>query len=569
MTFSFGIGASQEFNPLQLDNLTDEGLLKLFWEYDRDTIAQERIVRTYLQRARLDNDTIKMARAYDRLGRIFSPHKNIAFADSIIELTKEIDHITYPGIGYLLKAHSYHKLRDLQNEFKFYLKAYELAKARNNLSHKLFILDQLTILQVYWGDKKDALRRQHERHELVISEDYFQLLKINARDEFQNRIEDLYKLDLLNSYRTYVICYLYLAEYNYVDLYLDEIETILKDGVDAEWNSVDSLWVKEVKAESFLLRNNYLKSASMASEILNDHGSILSNSQSKNLNRIYGESLVSMGLVEKGLTKLLIADSLASLPSASLNPIDDRRLFYGLYQAHLSLGDLENAILFLDKVISVEEQKNSFLMYLEPALIRDKDIPELVSDKELLITDLTIKRKRSVYFQCLTAILLVLSITLAILYFNRQAAYKARFEQIVNQAKETKKESRTNGLSNAISQEIISGLDRFERQEGFLLNDLSLSSLAKILNTNNNYLSRVINFRFEKNFPQYLHDLRVEYAKDRLLKDEKFRRYTIKAIAEESGYNNVESFSRAFFKRLGIYPSFYIRNLNKNRSTPN
>jgi AraC-like DNA-binding protein len=35
------------------------------------------------------------------------------------------------------------------------------------------------------------------------------------------------------------------------------------------------------------------------------------------------------------------------------------------------------------------------------------------------------------------------------------------------------------------------------------------------------------------------------------------------AIAEEIGFNNAQTFSSAFYKKTGIYPSYFINQLNK------
>ena len=35
------------------------------------------------------------------------------------------------------------------------------------------------------------------------------------------------------------------------------------------------------------------------------------------------------------------------------------------------------------------------------------------------------------------------------------------------------------------------------------------------------------------------------------------------AIAQEVGFNNSESFSKAFYKKTGIYPSYFIKQLEK------
>ena len=38
---------------------------------------------------------------------------------------------------------------------------------------------------------------------------------------------------------------------------------------------------------------------------------------------------------------------------------------------------------------------------------------------------------------------------------------------------------------------------------------------------------------------------------------------TIKAIANEMGFNTTEAFSKSFYKSTGIYPSFFIKQLEK------
>ena len=88
----------------KLQTMVDEELLTLFNEAEEDSIMQEIVASAYLERGRKEKDTIKMARAYDRLARLFHPQKNIMFADSIIYLNEKLSHITYPIMGYMLKG---------------------------------------------------------------------------------------------------------------------------------------------------------------------------------------------------------------------------------------------------------------------------------------------------------------------------------------------------------------------------------------------------------------------------------------------------------------------------------
>ena len=104
--FFSGPCVAQDLDQSYLNTLGDEPLLALYDKHYGDSIALEKIARTYFDRARKQKDTIKMARGYDRLARTFHPEKNIAFADSVINLTKNFEHRTYPAMGYFLKAYS-------------------------------------------------------------------------------------------------------------------------------------------------------------------------------------------------------------------------------------------------------------------------------------------------------------------------------------------------------------------------------------------------------------------------------------------------------------------------------
>ena len=87
--------------------------------------------------------------------------------------------------------------------------------------------------------------------------------------------------------------------------------------------------------------------------------------------------------------------------------------------------------------------------------------------------------------------------------------------------------------------------------------------MSKSFNTNSKYLSKVINTFKDKNFSNYINDLRIKYAIAELKKNPKFRKFTIKAIAQETGFNTTEAFSKSFYKVSGIYPSFFLKQLEK------
>ena len=119
-------------------------------------------------------------------------------------------------------------------------------------------------------------------------------------------------------------------------------------------------------------------------------------------------------------------------------------------------------------------------------------------------------------------------------------------------------------LPKDIIDDLLDKLSVFEKKEGYLRRNIKLNDLAKEMKTNTKYLSYVINNFKNYNYAQYINDLRINYIVDALKNDLMLRKYTVKAISETAGFNNTESFSKAFNKKTGIYPSYFIKQLNKN-----
>nr|WP_232804636.1 helix-turn-helix domain-containing protein [Salegentibacter maritimus] len=89
-----------------------------------------------------------------------------------------------------------------------------------------------------------------------------------------------------------------------------------------------------------------------------------------------------------------------------------------------------------------------------------------------------------------------------------------------------------------------------------------MSSLAQELETNTTYLSVIINTYKNKSFPNYLKDLRVAKAIQMLNADRGLLKYSNQGLAEVFGFKTSESFSKAFYKNTGVYPSKFIKELN-------
>ena len=99
----------------------------------------------------------------------------------------------------------------------------------------------------------------------------------------------------------------------------------------------------------------------------------------------------------------------------------------------------------------------------------------------------------------------------------------------------------------------------------FTAHSLTIDSLASSLDTTRHHLSQVINERLHKTYGDYVSELRLEEARRRL-SDPANLRYTIAAIAMDSGFNAVSGFNEAFKKRYHLTPSRYREQALKAKS---
>ncbi len=93
--------------------------------------------------------------------------------------------------------------------------------------------------------------------------------------------------------------------------------------------------------------------------------------------------------------------------------------------------------------------------------------------------------------------------------------------------------------------------------------ELTVETVASALNTSKHNLSQVLNERLHKTYLNYVADLRLDEARKRLA-DPRNHRYTIAAIAQDSGFNSVSSFNTLFKKRFGVTPSKLREELNSS-----
>lgn len=101
---------------------------------------------------------------------------------------------------------------------------------------------------------------------------------------------------------------------------------------------------------------------------------------------------------------------------------------------------------------------------------------------------------------------------------------------------------------------ICAQIKQLMREEVYVDTSLNLTVLAKRLNKQPYLVSRVINDRFSKTFPELLIYYRIKKAEELLLSSLN-KTYTVEGIAYESGFSTLSAFYTAFKRETGMTPT--------------
>ena len=203
----------------------------------------------------------------------------------------------------------------------------------------------------------------------------------------------------------------------------------------------------------------------------------------------------------------------------------------------------------------------------------------MILEKENLIQSLINDKTKSYWGSGLAFLIAIGGISFGIYQYQTKKRQYSQFEKIMHKStnntdlqtikisengiKTGKSGIENIGINKELVEQILEKLNNFEVTKGYLFSNVTIQSLSDSFETNSKYVSKVVNAYKEKTFVQYINDLRIEYALQSLKEHRKLQKYTIQALAIEFGFNNAESFSSAFYKKSGIKPVYFIKQLEK------
>ncbi|MFR0679219.1 helix-turn-helix domain-containing protein, partial [Dysgonomonas mossii] len=107
-------------------------------------------------------------------------------------------------------------------------------------------------------------------------------------------------------------------------------------------------------------------------------------------------------------------------------------------------------------------------------------------------------------------------------------------------------------------------LNYFAEKKPFCDPDYTIVQLAKYLNSNVKYISKIIKIKKDVNFSAFLNKYRIKLIKELIAKDY-HNKYTIRHIYASAGFRHQSTFNKVFKELEGITPSEYIKS-NKGKN---
>jgi AraC-like DNA-binding protein len=167
---------------------------------------------------------------------------------------------------------------------------------------------------------------------------------------------------------------------------------------------------------------------------------------------------------------------------------------------------------------------------------------------------IVIHRLNITYFNNVVSIVFALAIYVL--------GYKGLFQQTILPANtiEELTEDKPHTESKIDDQVLNRLLDYMDQQKPYHDPELTLTSLANLVNIGRNQLSEIINTGTGNNFYDFVNKYRVDEVKQ-LMQKPKFKDFTILAIAFEAGFPSKSTFNSIFKKFTGLTPSAYRNRL--------
>ncbi|MCT2406263.1 helix-turn-helix domain-containing protein [Chryseobacterium antibioticum] len=241
------------------------------------------------------------------------------------------------------------------------------------------------------------------------------------------------------------------------------------------------------------------------------------------------------------------------------NPFYEKEINEKLMKSFIALKDSKKSQEYYQKLNIAEVNTESQLSLANEWVVNNYE------NKKNNIVHLKERKQKNIIYISLTFLLIIVVV---VVIFQRSYNLKIKnkkdlihFFEIMDQSNHQEQKNKSLkpiSVSLETEKNILTGLDKFEKSNKFLNDNMSLPLLASQLNTNTKYLSKILSDHKQKNFNFYVNELRINYIINKLKTDPQYLNFKVSYLAEECGFASHNSFTFAFKKHIGMSPITFI-----------
>lgn len=520
--------------------------------YDEDDSAAFRYLRPYIAKARLEKDYRELTQAYkDAVS--FSPDGKISYADIMIWAASKTRDRDLLATGYLTKGTVYYfNYRKFKPALDEYLKAWEYAQHSENKYLYYKNLYHIGVVKSYLGYYKEALE---------IFEKCSVFFRTPKAIPEPPNVGFNRKKGYLNTLHQQAVCLLHLNRNPEAE---DLADTGLsKVGAESDFYlersnfyKVKGITAYRKKQDTLALR--LLSIALAGFEKKNDF---------TNATVVYyykGKSEHRVGNSENAVHQFIKVDSVFRKHFFILPEV--REAYEYLIIFYHRRGEREQELYYTTQLLKVDQIISADFKYLSGKIHKEYDTQDLLKAKKRL-------EASAPYFYMIIGGLAVFSFWQVIYRYRRRRKENAlyrKYQELLDRAETQQKgkgipvsTKRDYKISDKALVTLLHKLEIFEKSRLFLEKGLTRHALSETLDTNESYLSQVINRYKGNNFNGYLNQLRIQYITGLLSERSTYRNYSVEALAEECGFADRSKFSKAFTEINGLSPGEFVAQLKR------
>ncbi|PRZ22912.1 helix-turn-helix transcriptional regulator [Flavobacterium granuli] len=495
---------------------------------EKDSIKERLYAYSWLTKAKREKNFAQKALAYKALIYTTNKKLQLSYADSMLTAAKRTADLELIGSAYMTKGIQHYDAKEKLEALENYMIADEyISKTTNHyLIHKI----KYTIAQI--------------KYTLEFYDDA-SLLFQECVKYFRKNNERAY----LNSLHSLGLCYNRLGNY-------EACSQVNQQGLN------EGLRVKNTEMQAYFLhseginqyfKHNYPDAIEKLTAVVAE---MKKNHDFANETTAYfyiGKSYWAKKSHQKALAYLKKIDE-AFQKQKYIRP-DLREAYELLIEYYQQQNNKELELYYSSSLIKVDQQLHKDFKQLSGKILKEYDTKKLLQNQ---------KNSEQYWIGVVSLMTLIIG-----LLGRRHFKNKRLFQELMHRIPEkvpslvSYHSARENELdiNPELIATILKNIEKFEYTKKYLEKDMTLAKLAILLNTNMKYASKIILHYRNKRTVDYINNLKIDHIIALLKNENKYRKYTNKALSDECGFGSTQNFTRAFNNRTGLSPTYFISRL--------